>query len=206
MTYSISGSYVGGCSCANICGCPVDAPPKDTMGGSECRGVFVFHVSEGRLDDIDLSGTDFAFYNLFPSNLTSGDWTVGLIVDTAASDEQAQALERILSGQEGGPFGDLAQFIGTYRGMERGTVRMMTGDKPSLTVQGHSEVQFEPALGLDGSPTTVKNAMFAFAPEYTIGRTTGRSQAFGETFEPAYGEAAEFAFSTEGGEAVRGRA
>jgi len=176
------------------------------MGGSECRGVAVFHVAEGRLDDVDLSGIDFAFYNLFPSNLTSGNWTVGLIVDSAASDEQAQSVERIVSGREGGPFGELAQFIGTYSGMERASLGLADGDKSSLTVAGHSEVRFEPALGLDGSPTTVKNAMFGFAPEYTIGRATGRSEAFGLTFEPAYGEAAEFVFASEGGDATRGRA
>jgi hypothetical protein len=206
MSYSISGSYLASCSCAAICGCPVDALPKDSEGGSECRGVAVFHVAEGSLDDVDLSGTDFAFYNLFPSNLTSGNWTVGVIVDSAASDDQAQALERILSGREGGPFGELAQFIGTYRGMERGSLGMAGGEKSSLTVNGHSEIQFEPNLGLDGSPTTVKNAMFGFAPEYTIGHTTGRSEAFGMTFEPAYGETAEFVFASEGAEPVRGRA
>lgn len=206
MSYTISGNYVASCSCAVVCGCPVDASPRDARGGSECRGVAVFHVDEGRLDDVDLSGTDFAFYNLFPANLTSGGWTVGVVVDTAASDAQAQALERILSGQEGGPFGELAQFIGTYRGMERGAVRLADGDKPSLTVEGRSEVQYEPALGLDGSPTVVKNAMFAFAPEYTIGRTTGRSEAFGLTFEPDYGEAAQFTYASEGGDSVRGRA
>ena len=31
-------------------------------------------------------------YNHFPSNLSSGNWKVGLVVDTAASDEQADAL------------------------------------------------------------------------------------------------------------------
>ncbi|GAB2864464.1 hypothetical protein GCM10027074_34750 [Streptomyces deserti] len=35
------------------------------------------------------------------------------------SDEQADALERILSGREGGPFGQLTQFYGEYLGMER---------------------------------------------------------------------------------------
>lgn len=205
MSYSISGEYVASCSCAVICGCPVDASPRDASGGGECRGVAVFHVADGRLDQVDLSGTDFAFYNLFPSNLTSGNWTVGLVVDSGASDEQAQALERIVSGQEGGAFGQLAQFIGTYSGMERASLGLTAGDKPSLTVDGRSEIQFEPALGLDGSPTTVKNAMFGFAPEFKIGRTTGRSEAFGLAFEPAYGEAAQFAFQSEGDETVRGR-
>jgi hypothetical protein len=205
MSYSISGTYVASCSCAMVCGCPMDASPKDSKGGSECRSATVFHVDDGQLGDVDLSGTDFALYAMFPANLTSGGWTVGIVVDNGASDEQAQAIERIMSGQEGGPFGELAQFIGTYRGMERAGVRLTDGNKPGLIVDGHSEVQYEPSLGLDGTATTVKNAMFGFAPEYTVGRTNGRSDAFGLTFDAAYGESAEFVYSSEEKGTVRAR-
>ena len=47
-----------------------------------------------------------------PSNLTAGNWTVGLVVDEGASEEQAQALDRIISGQDGGPFAEFVPFIG----------------------------------------------------------------------------------------------
>jgi hypothetical protein len=197
MTYTISGSYVAGCSCAEICGCPVDAMPRDAHGGTQCRGVAVFHIADGSLDLTDLSGVDFAFYNLFPSHLTSGDWKVGLVIDTDASDEQSAAVERILSGQEGGAFGELAQFVGEFLGTERGKVTLSDGERPGLSVEGHSELTFEAKRGPDGSPTTVKNAMFGFAPEYEIGKTTGSSNAFGLTFEPGYGERGDFAFSSE---------
>ena len=198
MTYTISGRYLAGCSCAMICGCPVDAPPRDTEGGTQCRGVAVFHVADGSMDDVDLSGVDFAFYNLFPSNLTSGDWKVGLVVDDGASDQQAAAVERILSGQDGGPLAELAQFVGEFLGTERGRVSLADGDKPALSVEGRSELAFEPGRGMDGTPTTVKNAMFGFTPEYQIGTTSGRSSAFGLSFEPGYGETGDFLFSSEG--------
>ncbi|HZX36849.1 MAG TPA: hypothetical protein VFF37_00670 [Streptomyces sp.] len=51
--------------------------------------------------------------------------------------------------------------------------------------------------GPDGGPTTVKNAMFGFAPEFTIGTTSGSPQAFGPAFEPAYGEQSAYVFSSE---------
>ncbi|NUP46367.1 MAG: DUF1326 domain-containing protein [Catenulispora sp.] len=205
MTYTISGTYLASCSCAVLCGCPVDAQPKDASGNSECRGVAVFHIADGTLDDTDLSGVDFAFYNLFPSNLSSGDWKVGVVVDTDADDAQVEALGRILSGQEGGMFGELAGLIGENLGTERGKVSLSNGEKTALSVEGHSEVAFEPALGMNGQPTTVKNAMFGFAPEFQIGRTTGRSSAFGLSFEPSYGESADFTFSSEGEAATSGR-
>jgi hypothetical protein len=52
----------------------------------------------------------------------------------------------------------------------------------------------------------VKNAMFGFAPEFRIGRGPGRSESFGITYEPVYGESADYEFASEGGEPVRGRA
>ncbi len=181
MTYTISGNYLAACSCAVVCGCSVDAQPRDPQGGTECRGTAVFHITEGSLNDTDLAGVDFAFYNEFPSHLTAGGWKVGVVIDSGASDTQADAVGRILSGAEGGPFGELAQFIGEFLGTERGKVSITDGDNPGLDVSGHSRVTYEPLLGADGTPTTVKNAMFGFSAEYGIGKASGTSSAFGLT-------------------------
>ncbi|WP_149180988.1 DUF1326 domain-containing protein [Streptomyces sp. TRM49041] len=197
MTWSISGSYAAGCSCVVVCGCPVDAKPRDAQGREECVGMTVFHVADGRLDDTDLSGVDFALYNHFPSNLTSGGWKVGIVVDEGASDGQAAALERILSGDEGGTFGELSQFFGEYLGLERAAVGLSDGEKTRISVGGKTDIEYEPVTGADGSPTTVKNAPFGFAPEYGIGRASGQSNAFGLSFDAAYGERGDFRFSSE---------
>ncbi|MFD0371195.1 DUF1326 domain-containing protein [Streptomyces sp. NPDC127114] len=206
MSWTISGTYVAGCSCAVLCSCPYDGRPRDAKGGTECLGTAVFHVAEGDLDGLDLSGVDFAFYNHFPSNLTSGNWKVGLVVDSEASDEQAEGLERILAGREGGPFGQLSQFYGEYLGMERARVSLTDGDRPGFTVEGRTELSYEPLTGPDGGTTTIRNAMFGFAPEFEVGRTTGRSDAFGLSYEAEYGERAAYVFSSEGAEgAAHGR-
>ncbi|MEV6108063.1 DUF1326 domain-containing protein [Streptomyces sp. NPDC051940] len=207
MTWTISGRYVAGCSCAVLCSCPYDGQPRDAKGGTECLGTAVFHVAEGNLDEVDLSGVDFAFYNHFPSNLTSGNWKVGLVVDSAASDAQAGALESILSGREGGPFGQLSQFYGEYLGMERAKVSLGSGDGDGCTVEGRTELSYEPLTGPDGSATKIKNAMFGFAPEFEVGTTSGRSDAFGLSYEASYGETADYVFSSEELEgATQGRA
>lgn len=197
MSWTISGTYVAGCSCAVLCSCPYDGQPRDAKGGTECLGTAVFHVADGNLDDLDLSDVDFAFYNHFPSNLSSGNWKVGLVVDSAASDEQAEGLERILSGREGGPFGQLSQFYGEYLGMERARVSLTDGGSPGLTVEGRTELSYQPLTGPDGSSTKIKNAMFGFAPEFEVGTTTGRSNAFGLSYEASYGETADYVFSSE---------
>jgi hypothetical protein len=197
MSWSISGNYVAGCSCVKLCSCAFDGKPRNAEGGTECLGTAVFHVADGNLGDLDLSGVDFAFYNQFPSNLTSGNWKVGLVVDSGASGAQADALKRILAGQEGGPFEQLSQFYGEFLGMERAAVSLSDPAKPGLKVEGRTELAYEPLTGPDGSPTTVKNALFGFSPEFGVGTTTGQSDAFGLRYEGSYGEAAEYAFSSE---------
>lgn len=194
MAWQMSGTYVANCSCQLICPCPVDAPPTGPDG--QCRGLAVFHIREGSLNDTELSGTTFAFCNLFPSNLTSGNWKFGVIVDEAASDEQAQALERILHGEEGGPFADFAPLFGEWLGVERAPVTFSNGDRPSATV-GDASMSFEPLEGPAGGHTAVKDAMFGFAPEYRVGRGPGRSDWFGLDFEGVYGETADFEFASE---------
>jgi hypothetical protein len=194
MAYRIAGTYVAVCNCNGICPCPVDGRPATENG--ECLGSLVFDIKEGNLDGTDLSGTTAGLYNHFPSNLTAGNWTVGLVID-AASDDQARALEAIFKGEEGGPFGEFAGLISTVAGVERGKITVTGGDKPSASIEGKTDFSFEPFTGGDGSPTTVSNAMFGFAPTYKIGKGSGHSEAFGLSFDARYGESADFEFSTE---------
>jgi hypothetical protein len=195
MSYTIKGTYGAVCNCRMICPCPIDGLP--TGDGDECNGVLIFDVRQGNLDDTDLSGVPFALYNHFPSNLSSGNWKVGIVVDEGASDAQAQAVERIISGQEGGPFADFGPLIGDYVGMQRGKVSLSGDDDVKGTVAGIGDFETEFAKGSDGSPTTVSNAMFGFAPTFKVGKGKGRFSVFGSSHEARYAEGAEFEFSSE---------
>jgi hypothetical protein len=130
----------------------------------------VFHVESGNSNGTDLSGVDFAISFHVPSNLTAGNWTVGLIVDEGASEEQGQAIEGIVSGQAGGPFAEFAPLIGEVQPPRRAGVTFSGGDAPSASVQGGTEIRFEPFRGPDGQPTTLSNAMVTFGPTYAVGK------------------------------------
>jgi hypothetical protein len=196
MAWSMTGSYVANCNCHGVCPCPTGQKPSSDSG--ECVGVGIFHIDRGDCDGVDLSGLDVALYNHFPTTLTEGNWKVGIVVSESASDEQLDALDRIFRGQEGGPFGELSALYGEYAGTERGAVSYSDGERPSGSVEGRSELSFEPLLGPDGNPTTVKNAAFGFAPEFMIGKGSGRSDSFGLSYDQAdYAEAAAFEFASE---------
>jgi hypothetical protein len=205
MAWRISGTYVASCSCNLLCPCPVDGPPTSPDG--QCRGVAVFHVADGNLDDTDLSGVSVGLVNHFPSNLSAGGWKLGIVVDEGASDEQAGALDRIFKGEEGGPFADFAALTEDWLGMARGPVSFSDGDRPSGSI-GDSSWTFEPLPGPEGSntQTTVKNAVFGFAEEFRVGNAPGHMSAHGIEFDAIYGETADYEFASEMPEgAARGR-
>ncbi|NUS36850.1 MAG: DUF1326 domain-containing protein [Pseudarthrobacter sp.] len=185
----MSGTYAGTCVCQLICPCPVDGMP--TGPGGKCSGLNVFHISTGNLDDTDLSGVD---------------WKVGAVVDQSASDAQVAALESILRGQAGGPFADFAGLYGEWLGLERADVTFSDGERPSASVGEQTRYTFEPLPGPDGGATTVKNAMYGFAPEFRIGKGPGHVNLFGLEFDGSYGETSDFSFASEMAEgAPKGR-
>jgi MFS family permease len=81
-------------------------------------------------------------------------------------------------------------------GVERAGVSLSNGDSPTGSI-GDVSFTFEPSVGPDGSPTTVRGAPFAFAPEYRVGKAPTRSSVFGLDFDGVYGEAASYEWSSE---------
>jgi hypothetical protein len=154
----------------------------------------VFGIKDGNLDDTDLSGVNVAMGYMAPSNISSGNLKLGIVVDEGASDEQADALERIFKGDEGGMFGEFVPLVGEWLGAERASVSFSDGDEPSAKI-GDTEVNFEAFRDAEGKVTTASNAAFGFAPTFTLGKSSGSSGVLGESFDASYGEAAEFEYT-----------
>jgi predicted metal-binding membrane protein len=132
-----------------VCGCPFDQPPTAPEG--KCYGTAVFSIREGRLDDVDLAGVNVALSYFVPETSGAGNFRQGLVIDQRASDEQADAVERIFSGKEGGPWGDLAGLVSEYLGAERGRVTFSDGDSPSATA-GDRTITIEASAGTTAAP------------------------------------------------------
>lgn len=99
-----------------------------------------------------------------------------------------------------GTVADLAPLIGEVIGSSTGSI---SASDPGGSVTGTATFSFQPFRGADGSPTTVKNAMLGFVPEYQIGRTSGHAEVHGIAFDANYGEGGAFDYSSEGHEHIR---
>jgi hypothetical protein len=84
-----------------------------------CRVTLVFGIDEGAVDGTDIGGTTVALIADTPKVMTEGNWKVGVFIDEGASDEQADKLVQVFSGQLGGPMAGLTPLIGEMLGVER---------------------------------------------------------------------------------------
>jgi hypothetical protein len=195
MAYKLAGTMVTGCECTGpLCPCNVDEAPNTPAG--KCQGVIVLGVKDGNLDDLDLSGVNAALVYTIPGKPSGGSWTMGLVVDDSASDEQAQALERIFRGEEGGMWEAFAPLIGEFLASERASVSVSGDGSLSGSVAGIGEIGLVPFTDAEGNPTRVKSAAFGMGPEFTIGQASGSIDGFGISFDASYGDTHDFEWAS----------
>lgn len=107
--WSLNGEFIEACNCSVPCQCLWFEPADD--GG--CTFTGFWNIEEGTYGDVSLDGLGAGMLVLDEGILLEGGWTVVLVIDEAADDEQAFALERIFSGQAGGLFEAAAPLIET---------------------------------------------------------------------------------------------
>src|SRR5262245_29963080 len=117
MAWQIAGDYFETCSCNYLCPCvPSNLAAEPTKGF--CDFAMVFNVEKGKADGVTLDGLTFAVVGHAPEIMGKGHWSVGLIVDERASEQQKQAIVTIASGQAGGPPAILTAVVGQLLGVE----------------------------------------------------------------------------------------
>src|SRR4051795_9485858 len=117
MAWKLDGTYFETCSCEVVC--PCTASFSFGAHNDYCRVVLVFHVADGDVEGTDVSGLNVAAIADTPKVMTDGDWRLGVFIDAAASDEQAEKLGAVFGGQLGGPMEALGGLIGEMLGVER---------------------------------------------------------------------------------------
>lgn len=117
MAWKLEGTYVENCNCEAPCPCSVSLDSGADY--DRCRLLFAFHIDSGDVDGVDVSGLCAAIVGDTPQLMTDGNWKIGLVIDAAASDEQAEKLGAVFSGQLGGPPSALGPMLGELLGVER---------------------------------------------------------------------------------------
>jgi hypothetical protein len=201
MAWNLAGTYFENCSCDSVCPCTTSGltMPADT---DRCHVVLAFHVAEGAVEGLDVSGHTVVLIADTPPVMADGDWRLGMIIDDGASAEQAEALESVFGGQVGGPMAGLAPLIGEMLGVEQQPITFADdGRRHSLRVGDSIDIEIEdfvPPQLPDGDVTQITGLFHPANSTLTIARADqARVAAFGMEWDHSgkNGHAAPFAWS-----------
>ena len=119
--------------------------------------------------------------------MSEGNWRVGVFLDERASEEQAEKLGAIFSGQMGGRIANFVPLIGENLGMEVAPIEYVDdGDRHRVKVGDALDVEIEDIrspLNLDGTLPKLTATNHPANSELTPARTlSGRVQGLGLDF------------------------
>lgn len=161
MSYHLKGSLLEVCTCKILCPCWVGEDPDF----GDCKSAMAWHFDKGNVDGVDISGRTVGLACYIPGNVLDGNWRVTMYIDDEATDEQAQALQAVYSGQKGGPIVDLIALVGEVTSVERvPIVFKVTEGKGTLVIGDVAQAELEPYRGPTGEVTTLTNTIFSTVP------------------------------------------
>jgi hypothetical protein len=190
MSWKLAGSYIETCSCDVVCPCTVSFAFPATR--DRCKAILVFHVESGEVEGTDVSGLTVAALVDTPRVMSEGNWRLGVFIDAAASDEQAEKLGAVFSGTLGGPMSALGPLIAENLGVERAPIEVHEdGLRHSVRIGDVVDFEIEDVvpLGVDtGKPVMLSGVGHPASSELNVANATrSKIDAFGIQYEASAG-------------------
>jgi hypothetical protein len=150
--------------------------------------VFVFNVKDGQVEGTDVSGLTVAAVADTPKVMSDGNWRLGVIIDAAASGEQAEKLGGVFSGALGGPMQALGPLIGENLGLERAPIEVHEdGGHHAVKIGDVIDFEIEDVVPLGsstGQPAQLVNVLHPAGSELNVAHAVrSKIDAFGIQYE-----------------------
>jgi hypothetical protein len=150
--------------------------------------MLVFNVQSGAVDGTDVSGQTVVAIADTPKVMSEGNWRLGVFIDAAASDEQAEKLGAVFSGALGGPMEALGPLVGENLGVERLPIEVHEdGLKHSIRIGEAVDFEIEDVVpfGVEsGEPAKLTGIFHPAGSELTVAHATrSKIDAFGIQYE-----------------------
>ncbi len=188
--WHIEGEYMETCNCAFLCPCITSNLAAEPTEG-DCKAALALRVDRGEKDGVKLDGTSLIVVLHAPGAMGDGNIKVGLIIDEAASDEQAEALAAIATGAAGGPMAALAPLVGSVAGVERRPIRFEADGLRREASAGElidQACEGVPSVGAEGEAICLVNVAHPVSSRLALARATRSSfHAFGVDWDDATG-------------------
>ena len=148
----------------------------------------VFNVADGDVDGTDVSGLTVVAVLDTPKVMADGNWRMGVVIDAAASDAQAEKLGAVFSGSLGGPMEALGPMVAENLGVLRAPVELQEdGLRHSVKIGDEIDFEVEDVVpfGVEsGEPAKLTGVFHPAGSELTIAKTTRSNiNIFGISYE-----------------------
>lgn len=186
MSWQLEGSYFETCSCDVVCPCTASLALGATK--DRCRVTLVFNVKGGEVEGVDVSGLTVAAVAETPKVMSDGGWRLGVFIDSAASDEQAEKLGGVFSGALGGPMAALGPLVGENMGVERAAIEVNEeGLSHSIRIGDAVDFEIEDVVpfGVEtGEPAKITGIFHPAGSDLTVAHARrSKIDAFGIQFD-----------------------
>jgi hypothetical protein len=193
MSWKLEGTYFETCNCDLVCPCVASLALGATR--DRCNVTLVFNVKSGEVEGTDVSGLTVAAIVDTPRVMSEGNWRLGVFIDGAASEEQAEKLGAVFSGALGGPMEALGPLVAENLGVERAPIEVQEhGPRHSVRIGDSVDFEIEDVVpfGVEtGEPAKLAGIRHPAGSELTVARATrSKVDAFGIQYD------AKAAFST----------
>jgi hypothetical protein len=101
--WTLTGQVLVACNCD--WGCPCNFNARPTQG--KCEGGWTWHVEHGTFGDVVLDGLNFSVFVNWPGAIHEGNGEAVILIDERATPPQRAAIETLVGGTVGGPWGVL---------------------------------------------------------------------------------------------------
>jgi hypothetical protein len=186
MAWNLKGSYAETCSCELMCPCNLTFDHGATY--DFCRATLAFNIREGEVDGTNIASRKVVVIIDTPKVMTEGNWRVGVFIDAEATDEQADKLGQVFTGQLGGPMAGIAPLVGEMVGVERAQIDFRD-DGVRHRVRAGDAIDFEiediVPFGVEtGQPVRFSGMFHPVASDLTMAEAkSSQINAFGIQYE-----------------------
>ena len=186
MSWHLTGTYFETCSCEVICPCTASLSHGATY--DRCCLTLIFNITEGEVEGTDIGGLTVAAIVDTPKVMTDGNWRLGVFIDDKASEDQADKLISVFSGQLGGPMAALGPLVGENLGVERVPIEVREeGLRHSVRIGDSIDFEIEDIVpfGVEtGEPARIAGVFHPAGSEFAISEAMrSKINAFGIEYE-----------------------
>jgi hypothetical protein len=159
--YNLTGQILEACSCKAPCPCWIGDDPD----GGSCDSFVAYHIEQGQIKGVDVSGLTLVKIVYIPGNVLAGDWKAVVYVDGNGTLEQQQLLAQVFNGELGGAIADVAKLVADVLDTRVAPIEYNIQDgRGTIKIGSVLLSEMEPYRGPDGSPTKMIDSIFSTIP------------------------------------------